>query len=158
MNTVSKICVLLCTAVLSACAVTPHAGLRDSEVRAGSGEPALAVKLPEGTRWFYPGGPFGAPTYAVDFNAAGTATQVRVALNDDVTQQIAIGDVAADVLLRIGPPFRKIRFDNLRQTAWDYRYRDTWGYLVEFSVMMDDSDRVGGKFSQRLTPDDRNDK
>ena len=158
MNKISNIFFVLCTALLSACAVMPHAGLRDSEVRVGSGEPALAVKLPEGTRWFYSGGPFGAPTYAVDFNAAGTATQVRVTLNDDVTQQIAIGDAAADVLLRIGPPFRSIRFDNLRQTAWDYRYRDTWGYLVEFSVMMDDGDHVGGKFSRRLTPDDRNDK
>ena len=158
MNTVPKICVVLSAAVLSACAVTPHAGLRESEVRAGSGEPALAVKLPEGARWFYPGGPYGAPTYAVDFNARGTATQVRIALTDDAAQQISMGETSADVLRQIGPPFRKIRFNNLRQTAWDYRYRDTWGYLVEFSVMLDDSDRVGGKFSQRLGPDERNDK
>ena len=144
--------------LLAACAATPQAGMREAELRQSSGDPALVVAVPEGKRWFYPGGPFGAPTYAVDFNAAGMATQVRIALTDNATLQIAIGDSAADVLQRIGPPLRTIRFNNLRQTAWDYRYRDTWGYLVEFSVMMDERELVAGKFSRRLTADDRNDK
>ena len=158
MKSALRIHAALSLLLVAACAATPHAGMREAELRQASGEPALVVTAAEGKRWFYPGGPFGAPTYVVDVNAAGTATQVRVALTDDVTQQIAIGESGADILQRIGPPLRKIRFDNLRQTAWDYRYRDTWGYLVEFSVMMDERDLVAGKFSRRLTADDRNDK
>jgi hypothetical protein len=158
MKVISTLCALSCATLMAACAVTPRTGLRADEVRHASGEPALAVKLPEGERWFYPGGAFGAPSYAVDFNAAGNSTQVRIALNDDVAGAIAIGETAEAVLARIGPPFRKIRFNNLQQTAWDYRYRDTWGYLLEFSVMLDDRERVAAKFSQRLEPADRNDK
>jgi hypothetical protein len=31
-----------------------------------------------------------------------------------------------------------MRFNNTRTTAWDYHYRDTWGYDADFSVIIDD--------------------
>src|SRR5260221_4151859 len=114
MNATVKIAALSCVLLLGACASTPRTGLRDVDIRASSGEPAMTVKLAEGVRWFYPGGPYGALTYAVDFNEAGVSTRVRIALDDDVTQQIAVGESSASVLQRIGPPLQKIRFDNLR--------------------------------------------
>lgn len=157
MNAILGISAMLFAATLAACAVNPRAGVRDIEMRQTSGEPALVIARPEGARWFYPGGPYGAFSYAVDFDQAGTATGVHIAINDDIAAQVRIGEAGSAVLERIGPPFRKIRFNNLQQTAWDYRYRDTWGYLVEFSVMIDDKALVAGKFTRRLDPMDRND-
>jgi hypothetical protein len=48
-----------------------------------------------------------------------------------------------------------VRFDNLKSTAWDYLYRDTWGYWVDFSVMMGDNGLVVNKVSRRIEPSDR---
>jgi hypothetical protein len=165
MKTVSRVCLIVCLNLLAACAITPEIGQSQDAVRSLRGEPPLAIPLPQaqreagsqGTRWFYPGGPYGAPSYAVDFNRDGRVSDVRIALDDHITQTIAIGDSSEQLLARIGPPLRKIRFSNLHQTAWDYRYMDLWGYLVEFSVMIDDSNLVAGKASRRLNAD-RDDK
>ena len=79
----------------------------------------------------------------------------RPDLNDDVIARVSLGQREQDVTALLGPPFRRIRFDNLKSTAWDYRYRDTWGYWVEFSVMMGDDGRVVNRVSKRLDPIDR---
>ena len=76
-------------------------------------------------------------------------------LNDDIVARVSLGQSEHDVTALLGPPFRRIRFDNLKSTAWDYRYRDTWGYWVEFSVMMGDDGRVVNRVSKRLDPIDR---
>ena len=76
-------------------------------------------------------------------------------LNDDIVARVSLGQSEHDVTALLGPPFRQIRFDNLKSTALDYRYRDTWGYWVEFSVMMGDEGRVVNRVSKRLDPIDR---
>jgi outer membrane protein assembly factor BamE (lipoprotein component of BamABCDE complex) len=136
--------------ILSACTTMPTAGMLGTDARQQLGEPALVVQTAEGARWFYPSGPLGTTTRAVDINRAGLVTGVRNVLVDDVIQTITAGLSADDVLLRIGPPHQRIRFDNLRATAWDYRYQDTWGYLVDLSIMIDDANRVTGRVAQRL--------
>jgi hypothetical protein len=136
--------------ILSACATMPTAGMLGADTRQQLGEPALIMQTAEGARWFYPSGPLGTSTRAVDINRAGLVTGVRNVLIDDVIQTITAGLTADDVLLKIGPPHQRIRFDNLRATAWDYRYQDTWGYLVDLSVMIDDTNRVTGRVAQRL--------
>jgi len=77
----------------------------------------------------------------------------RPDLNDGIAQRVASGQTSADVAARMGLPYQRIRFDNLRATAWDYRYRDTWGYWVEFSVMIGDDDRVVNIVSRRMDVD-----
>lgn len=59
---------------------------------------------------------------------------------------------AAEVLRVLGPPLRRVDFDNLGQVAWDYRGRDTWGYLVDFSVMVGRDGVVAGKVAARIDP------
>ena len=144
----SLACVLV--GVLSACAVMPTAGMLGADARQKLGEPAMIIQMAEGARWFYPSGPLGTITRAVDINRAGQVTGVRNVLVDDVIQTITVGLTADDVLVKIGPPHQRIRFDNLRATAWDYRYQDTWGYLVDLSIMIDDANRVTGRVAQRL--------
>ncbi len=136
--------------ILSACAAIPKAGTLGIDARQQLGEPALIIQTAEGARWFYTTGPLGTTTRAVDVNRAGRVTDARNVLVDDVIQTISTGLTADDVLLIIGPPHQRIRFDNLRATAWDYRYQDTWGYLVDLSIMIDDANRVTGRVAQRL--------
>jgi outer membrane protein assembly factor BamE (lipoprotein component of BamABCDE complex) len=136
--------------ILSACTTIPTKGMLSADARQQLGEPALIIQTAKGARWFYPSGPLGTTTRAVDINRAGQVTGIRNVLADDVIQTITAGLAADDVLLRIGPPHQRIRFDNLRATAWDYRYQDTWGYLVDLSIMIDDANRVTGRVAQRL--------
>ena len=79
----------------------------------------------------------------------------RTDITDDMTARIVTGQTDTDVTANIGTPYRRVRFDNLKSTAWDYMYRDTWGYWVEFSVMMGDDHHVVNKVSRRLDPPDR---
>ena len=79
----------------------------------------------------------------------------RTDLNDDIVAHVSPGQRGPDVTARLGLPYQRVRFDNLHATAWDYLYRDTWGYWVAFSVMMDDDGRVLGIVSRRTDPIDR---
>lgn len=74
----------------------------------------------------------------------------RPDLNDDIVLSIKTGDTESAVVAKLGEPYRRIRFDNLRETAMDYRYRDTWGYWVDHSIMIGDDGLVRGRFSARI--------
>lgn len=79
----------------------------------------------------------------------------RPDLNDDTVARVARGQDEREVTAVLGVPYQKVRFDNLKSTAWDYRYRDTWGYWVDLSVMIGDDGRVVDKVSVRLEPIDQ---
>ena len=76
-------------------------------------------------------------------------------LNDDIVARVAPGQTVQEITTLLGVPYRRVRFDNLKATAWDYFFKDTWGYWVEFSVMMSDDGRVVGKVSRRIERDDK---
>lgn len=80
----------------------------------------------------------------------------RADLNDDTIARVVQGQSAPEVTALLGTPYQTIRFDNLKATAWDYMYKDTWGYWVAFSVMVGDDGRVVNKISRRIEPLDRN--
>lgn len=73
----------------------------------------------------------------------------RVVLQDDTFQSVVPGMGVDEVVALIGQPARKERFDRLHATAWDYPYRDSWGYEAVFSVMVGDDGRVVSKISVR---------
>jgi|KBSSwiStaDraftv2_1062776.scaffolds.fasta_scaffold738409_1 outer membrane protein assembly factor BamE (lipoprotein component of BamABCDE complex) len=73
----------------------------------------------------------------------------KPALNDDAFNAIRRGMPASEVLAHLGAPYRKMRFNNTRTTAWDYHYRDTWGYDADFSVIIDDGGFVASTVSVR---------
>jgi len=73
----------------------------------------------------------------------------HVVLHDDTFQAIVPGMGADDVVALIGRPARKERFARLGTTAWDYPYRDSWGYDSVFSVIVGDDNRVVSKISVR---------
>jgi hypothetical protein len=140
--------------LLVACTAAPLTGITGSQARQKFGEPALIVQTSQGARWFYPSGPLGTSTRALNVDRADMVTSVQNVLVDEVIQTISVGLALDEVIAKIGPPHRRVRFDNLRATSWDYRYQDTWGYVVDLSIMIDDKNRVTSKVLQRLEKDD----
>ena len=112
---------------------------------------AVAVSIPaagNAAPLFVTSGPQGVTTYRVDIGPNGERTSTQV-LRDATFQSISPGMQAADVFALIGPPYRKARFEATRTTAWDYHYRDSWGYDADFSVIIGDDDRVVSRFAMR---------
>jgi outer membrane protein assembly factor BamE (lipoprotein component of BamABCDE complex) len=131
-------------------------GASETEVRSVMGTPAMEMRDPDGTRLlYYPRGPLGNQTYVASLNPAGTLTQVSNVLNDGTFNAIRPGLTEQEVLRMIGPPREKDYFSNLGQTAWDYKFQDTWGYEAIFSVMIDKNGIVVSKFTRRIERFDR---
>ena len=79
--------------------------------------------------------------------------EYRPDLREATVLRVVRGLASTEVIALIGEPFRRVRFDNLRATAWDYKYIDTWGYWVEFAVMIGDDGRVVNVVSRRMEID-----
>lgn len=123
----------------------------EAEVRNVMGAPALEFAGGDGSRRLaYPRGPLGTQTFMVEVGTDGVLRAVRQVLDDDTFSTIVAGLKREDVLRMIGPPGQTMHFPRLGHTAWDYRYTDTWGYLAEFSVILDSSGVVVGKVKRRL--------
>ena len=142
--------------ILAGCAVVGLHGLEpgrstEADVRRALGEPALALEGPAGTRSLaYPGGPGGTHTWMARIAPDGRLARLENGLTDDSRSRVTPGVTKEEVLRLIGPPWRTMDFPNKRQVAWDYRVRDTWGYLVDYSVMIDEQGRVAETVAARI--------
>ena len=141
----------------SACASQPlRPGMSEAEVVQAMGRPAMELRDQDGSRHLaYPSGPFGLHTYMARIGPDGRLRAVEQVLDDARFDAIRPGMTSDELLRHIGPPGERMRFDNLRQTAWDYRFRDTWGYIAILSVMVDDSARVASRITRRLEREHR---
>ena len=81
---------------------------------------------------------------------AGCAAAPRAERTDAQFYALAAGMSLQEVERLLGPPDWTMSFPRTRTTAWDYEYRDTWGYLSLMSVTFDQDGHVVGKFRQRL--------
>ena len=95
--------------------------------------------------------PFAAHAAGMDVSPGGSVyvSSKKGALNDDAFRAIQRGTPSSEVLARLGAPYQKERFERTRTTAWDYHYRDTWGYDADFSVIMNDAGVVASTVSVR---------
>jgi len=95
--------------------------------------------------------PLAARASGMDVSPGGSVyvSTKKGALNDDAFRAIQRGMPASEVLARLGAPYQKMRFENTKTTAWDYHYRDTWGYDADFSVIMDAVGIVASTISVR---------
>ena len=149
---IQRLAVICAALALTSCAeLGVRAGAPEAAARAAYGPPAQELDLPDGVRQLvYPTGPLGTRTFMV-YVKTGTIQRVDQVLTDDTFFRIQTGTTTRDEVRRmIGPPSRIVRFENLKQDAWDYRFRDAWGYLADFSVMIDDRGIVAGKVTARI--------
>jgi len=87
---------------------------------------------------------FAAASPLVAMHAASARTAGEGAL-----RRIHEGMTAEEVVAALGEPVRKMRFPLSKTTAWDYEFRDAWGYDSEFSVIVNDLSLVVGTFAAR---------
>ena len=93
-------------------------------------------------------------TLAVPADAAPNArftlhVSPQFPLTEKQAARVQVGMTTEQVRGLIGEPWNTIRFDNTHTTAWDYEYRDGWGYDAVFSVTFDDAGIVVSKISVR---------
>jgi outer membrane protein assembly factor BamE (lipoprotein component of BamABCDE complex) len=150
--TVRYVPCLLLALLASACAVQGvRPGATESEILQTMGAPALELRDPDGSRHLaYPTGPFGLQTHMARIGPDGRLRALEQVLDDGRFHTIQPGMTREELLRLIGPPAETMRFDNLRQTSWDYRFRDTWGYLAILSVMIDDQGLVASRITRRI--------
>ena len=137
---------------LTGCSVAEiRTGASSEDVQKSLGPPVAVVPRPDGgTTWEYPRGPAGLQTYLAQFDSGGKFISCQQVLTDDNLQKVSAGMSQDQVRALIGPPWRKDEIKRKDETVWDYMYRDTWGYRVEFSVMFDPKGSVTSKASRRL--------
>ena len=93
--------------------------------------------------------PFTLPAAAESAAAVMTHAAGPWGSGESAFRSIRDGMTARDVLATLGEPARRMRFPLSKTTAWDYQFRDTWGYDADFSVIMNDDGMVVGKFVAR---------
>ena len=72
------------------------------------------------------------------------------ARSDELFGRIHAGMTGDEVRSLIGVPDETMPFPLSHTLAWDYRYQDTWGYIVIFSVTFGADGRVVAKLSRRV--------
>jgi hypothetical protein len=98
----------------------------------------------------YPKGYFSGQTFMVKVGRDGLVQGIEQVLDEDHFYRIVPGLTREDVLRTIGPPVETMEFPRLQQVAWEYRYRDAWGYDAFMSVMLDTRGIVVGRTTRRL--------
>ncbi|HZZ92052.1 MAG TPA: outer membrane protein assembly factor BamE [Usitatibacter sp.] len=70
-------------------------------------------------------------------------------VSEETIAKVQPGMSQGDIEGLIGQPARTDTFARSQTVAWDYNFRDTWGYPSMFSVIFDDAGSVVGKVSTR---------
>jgi hypothetical protein len=124
----------------------------ERQVREAFGEPAMDLKEADGGRVLaYTTGPMGTQTWIARLGKDATLVSLEQVLDEQHMRQISPGTTTGEEVLRlIGPPWRKVDFPNKRQVAWDYTYADSWAYLVNYSVMVDQKGVVAETVNVRI--------
>ena len=80
----------------------------------------------------------------------GNLNVYRNDLNEDKVSVVRIGESAESLKARLGEPYQRMRFEFLRATAWDYRYKDVFGFWTDISFMIDEDNRVKDVVRNRI--------
>ncbi len=148
-------------AFLAGCASYGGYGLTpgvDGEARLAAvmGEPAAKWRNTDGSSdWAYPRGPTGYDTFMVHVSGAGKIASIEKVLDPAHFARVVRGLDKDQVLRIVGPPARVEEFASRGETAWDYRFMDSWGYSSYFTVLLDREARVRDAFTWREQLDQR---
>lgn len=148
----NRIAVLAAAATLAAC-VNPELSFKPgvtagTEVIQRMGPAHHVWPEPDGgATWEYVYGPSG--TYMIGVDRAGVVTRIEQVLSEKYFSRVRSGMKPEEVRRAMGPPFRVLEFTRVRETIWDYRYRDAWNYPSVFSVIFDETGVVKTTVNQR---------
>ncbi len=144
--------------LLPGCASYSGAGLQpgvatESEVRQRMGPPAVVWPDAHGGRLLsYPRGPMGLQTFMVRLDGNGRLLSIEQVLDEAHFNRVQRGMSKEDIGRLLGPPRETMAFSRRNEVAWDYRFRDTWGYVSIFSVIFAPDGTVKSTVTLREEP------
>jgi hypothetical protein len=109
-----------------------------ADVESIMGAPALKLALPGGgEEWFYPHGPLGWDTYAVEIGPDGVMRAIEQRLTvENVARLKPSVATMKDAQALLGPPFEISRLPRMKRTDWGYRIHEApwwWIFWLQFS-------------------------
>ena len=97
----------------------------EADVRARFGEPEKIWDAPNGGRTFeYNRQPAGHQNYMITLGTDGKMSALRQVLNKENFAKVQPGMMMEDVRKMLGKPMKITPFEQLRETHYDWRYRD----------------------------------
>ena len=97
----------------------------EADVRARFGEPEKIWDAPNGGRTFeYNRQPAGHQNYMITIGTDGKMSGLRQVLNKENFARVQPGMMMEDVRKMLGKPMKVTPFEQLRETHYDWRYRD----------------------------------
>ena len=97
----------------------------EADVRARFGEPEKIWDAPNGGRTFeYNRQPAGHVNYMITIGTDGKMSALRQVLNKENFAKVQPGMMMEDVRKMLGKPMKITPFEQLRETHYDWRYRD----------------------------------
>ena len=97
----------------------------EADVRARFGEPEKVWDAPNGGRTFeYNRQPAGAKNYMITIGTDGKMSALRQVLTPANFAKVQPGMMMEDVRKMLGKPMKITPFEQLRETHYDWRYRD----------------------------------
>ncbi len=155
----ASLAVLSAALILSGCVAFGGVGLKpgtatESDVRQAMGEPAQVWPEAGGGKLLsYPRGPMGMQTYMVRIDSSGRLASINQVLDDRYFLGTVQRGMSKDDIGRVlGPPGEVVAFQRRNEIAWDYRYRDSWGYPSILSVIFGPEGTVNSTVSVREGP------
>jgi len=128
-NPPTRIAVLL-AASIAGCALVAlkqvPPGTPATEVQARAGAPTEKRALADGVKaWYYISGPLGWTTYRARFDVQDRLLDVDQVLTEAHFRALKEGKTSrSDVLQMLGSPALVMRYPNLGEEVWTYRYMD----------------------------------
>lgn len=146
----------IAAATLAGCAAYSGSGMTPgvttaNDVRATMGAPRNVYPDADGGEvWEYTRGPLGYHTFMVRMDGSGQLHSIEQVLDEEHFARIDVGKTTQQQVQRlIGTPVRTTYFERRRETVWDYRFRDAWGYSSQFHVGFDERGIVRQKIAIR---------
>ncbi len=110
-----------------------------AEVSKAMGRHSFEWKEPDGSvTWEFPRGPAGVVTYMVVIGPDGILREIRQVLNDATFAKLQPGMSQDEVRKLIGRPGETMKFPNLQEDVWSWKYEtgpnEQWNFHVHFNL------------------------
>jgi hypothetical protein len=110
-----------------------------ADVTKAMGKHTFEWKEPDGSvTWEFPRGPAGVVTYMVVLGKDGVLREIRQVLDDATFAKLQPGMTPDEVRKLIGRPAQTMKFANLQEDVWSWKYEtgpnELWNFHVHFNL------------------------
>jgi hypothetical protein len=135
--------VLLAAVVLAACdlqMIDLKPGVSTAaDVTKAMGKHTFEWREPDGSvTWEFPRGPAGVVTYMVAIGKDGVLREIRQVLTDATFAKLQPGMSGDEVRKLVGRPGQTMKFANLREDVWSWKYEtgpnELWNFNAHFDL------------------------